>query len=506
MNRPHDLSSLSTSEKKKLLDLVEEQTRREAKNSLSVFAARQGFVPAKHHKLIIEHLEAVERGDIKNLLIVTPPGAAKSTYSSILFPAWFLGRNPNRLVLAASNTLELAERFGRKVRQLIAAPDFDNIFKAGLSTESAAAARWETNKGGEYFGVGVGGSVVGRRSDLLVLDDVVRSKEDVESETMRDKVWDWYNADILTRLKPDARQIFVNTRWHMDDLTGRILDRYGKDWSVLHIEMENTREDDPLGRAIGERLWPEWFTEEMVERAKLDIVTWNALYQGNPVPDGGGEFKKSWVEYYDNPPPKNKLATMMLVDPATQVKKRSDYTAIWIIGIGGDENYYVLDIVRDKLNLSDRVDLIFKLHKKWRPRVVRYERYAMQTDIEHLKSEMDRRVYRFKIQEITRSGRIKKEDRIRRLIPTFKDGHIIFPRELMYTDYSGRTQDLVRIFIEEEMATFPVARHDDLIDALSQLSEPGLVVPRFIEEEERKIEMAGLEDAEFVPMDPTMGY
>lgn len=499
------LEYMTQAEQEQALAYFEALTKIEAKDHLRVFAGRNGYTPAKHHQLLIDHLEALERREIQNLLVITPPGAAKSTYSSILFPAWYLGRNPKHMVLATSNTMELAERFGRKVRGLVSGADFGEIFNnVGLSEESAAAARWETTAGGEMFAVGVGGSIVGRRGDCLLMDDVVRSKEDVESEQLREKVWQWYVADVLTRLKPNAIKLLVNTRWHEDDLAGRILDREADKWTVLHMEMENTREDDPLGRAIGERLWPEWFTQEMVDEAKQDVGTWNALYQGRPSPDGGGEFKKDWVEYYDNPPDRKRVTTLMLVDPANTKNKRSDYTAIWVLGAGGDDNFYVLDMIRDRFDLSERVDKVFALHRKWRPVEVRYEQYGLQTDIDSLKKEMDLRSYRFKIRPVA-GTHISKEDRIRRLIPYFKNGRIIFPHELIYTDHTGKPKDMVKYFIDEEYAPFPVAKKKDLHDALSRLAEPGLVLPKHVTEEEKK-EMFMLSETEFVAHDPVMGY
>ena len=339
--------------------------------------------------------------------------------------------------------------------------------------------------------------------NCLIMDDVVRSKEDVSSETMRERTWAWYTADVLTRLKPRARQVFCNTRWHEDDLAGRILDRDSKDWTVLKLEMENTREDDPLGRKVGERLWAEWFTPEMVDRAKQDPASWSALYQQNPSPEGGGEFKKGWVEFYDNPPSKKNTTNLIIVDPANEKSRRSDYTAMWVIGMGGDGNAYILDIIRDRMNLSERTSMLFKLHRKYRPTEVRYERYGMMGDIDHIKLEMDRLSYRFRIREV--KGQVKKEDRIRRLIPWFKDGKVVFPRELVYTDLSGRSADLVRVFIEEELAPFPVAKHDDLMDALSRLAEPGLILPKHIPEDEQKL-MFGDVQFEFQPIDSVMGY
>lgn len=155
------------------------------------------------------------------------------------------------------------------------------------------------------------------------------------------------------------------------------------------------------------------------------------------------------------------------------------------------------------MDLAERTEAVFKLHRKYKPVEVRYEQYGMQSDISHIKIEMDRLSYRFRIRDV--KGYIKKEDRIRRLIPWFKDGKVVFPRELFYTDLAGKSSDLVRVFIEEELAAFPVSKHDDLLDALSRLAEPGLVLPKHVPEEEKKL-MFGDARFEFTPADAVMGY
>ena len=267
-----------------------------------------GITPAKHHRLIIEYLEAVERGDIPRLMIFLPPGAAKSVYASQIFPAWFLGKHPKKNVIAASHSAELAEKFGRRVRGFYSSTEHYRVFNFGVSKESAAAGRWSTSAGGEYFAAGAGAGIAGFRADLGIIDDPFRNREDADSATMRDKIWDWYKADFFTRLKPGAAQILIQTRWHTDDLAGRLLNDQGdggQQWHVLSIPMECTSTDDPLERKIGERLWPEWFTDEMVAQAKRDSRNWAALYQQSPVVDGGNILKRSWWrEWKGKHPPK----------------------------------------------------------------------------------------------------------------------------------------------------------------------------------------------------------
>jgi predicted phage terminase large subunit-like protein len=469
------------------------------------FSVRNGFIPAKHHQLIIEHLEALERGDITRLMISTPPGAAKSTYCSLLFPAWFMGRNPKSNIIFATHTQEFSERWGRKVRNMVASQDFKETFGFSLADDSQAAGRWENSQGGDYFATSVGGAVTGRRGDIVLCDDLLRGREDADSETIRAKQWAWWVDDLSTRLKPNSKQLVIATRWREDDVLGRILDREGDKWKVINLEMECTKEDDPLGRKVGERLWPEWFTDEMVERAKMDNRGWQCLYQGNPTPAGGTEFKRTWLEYYDTPPDRKNITTLMVVDPANDKSKRADYTAIWVIGVGGDDNFYVLDMVRDRLNLAERIDTVFQLHRKYRPVEVRFERFGMQTDIDYLKIEMDRRSYRFRVREVA-GTRISKEDRIRRLVPYFRNRRIIFPHEFMYTNTDGDSRDLVKHFIDEELVPFPLGKHDDMIDSLSRIAEPGLVLPKHVDKDELLRETKAMEGAAFEPFDPEFAY
>jgi predicted phage terminase large subunit-like protein len=435
-----------------------------------------GLQPARHHKLLIEKLEAVDRGEIKRLMVFMPPGSAKSTYGSALFPAWYLGRNAKKSVIAASHTSELAERFGRRVRNTVGGDEFNRVFGFGLSDDSAAAGRWETSKGGEYFAVGVGGSVTGRRADLGIIDDPVKSREEADSELVRERVWEWYKADFYTRLKPGASIVLIQTRWHEEDLAGKLLkdaQEGGEQWEVISIPME-AEEDDPLGREPGELLWPEWFTPEMVAQAKRDPRNWLALYQQKPRPDGGGVFKREWVMFYEGSPfdVKDSTNRYLLVDAANEKRKTNDYTSMWVIGLGQDQNYYVLDMVRDRLNLTERASMVMQLHRKWKPKEVRYERYGMMGDIQHIKFVQTQENYRFDITEV--AGQTPKVDRIKRLVPLFEAKRFWFPNSLHKTGSDGQIHELVGEFIEQEFLAFPVASHDDMLDSLARIEEPDL--------------------------------
>lgn len=316
-------------------------SRRLARKTLEAFIEFVGFnyTFAAHQRLLMGELERVELGETERLMVLMPPGSAKSTYASILFPPWFMGRNPQSSVLGVSNTTELAERFSRRVRNIAGLPEFGAVFaNNGLRPDSAAAGNWETLLGGEYFAAGMGTAIAGRRADLGLIDDPIKSRQEADSERVRQTHWEWYINDFLTRLKPGARQILIQTRWHEDDLGGRILEREAHRWRVVKIPML-ARENDPLGRAYDERLWADWFTEDMIATAKMDARAWNALYQQEPVPDEGDYFKRnSFSEYQELP----ELRIYGASDFAV-TEGGGDFTEHGVFGIDAMGNVYVLD-------------------------------------------------------------------------------------------------------------------------------------------------------------------
>jgi len=360
--RPATSQPPNSSAQSLLLELL---ARKKAQEAIRPFIdyLDLGFKPAAHHVMLLEALEKVERGEIERLMVCMPPGSAKSTYTSVVFPSWFMGRNPKLSVIAASHTQELAERFGRRVRNLVASKEFGNVFGIGVADDSASAGRWDTTTGGEYFAAGVGGSITGRRADLAVIDDPVKSREDADSERSREKAWDWYTNDLLTRLKPGARQIVVMTRWHEDDLGGRILARERDRWHVIEIAME-ALPGDPLGRAVGDRLWPEWFTDDMVKVAKMDTRAWNALYQQQPASEDGDYFKADWFAEYDRVP--NGLTFYGASDYAV-TEGSGDYTEHGIFGIDAMNNLFIVDWWRGQSTSDVWIEKKCALIKQYQP-------------------------------------------------------------------------------------------------------------------------------------------
>lgn len=449
--------------------------------SLIAYAVAQwgGYKAAAHHRLIANALERVARGELKRLMISMPPRHGKSMLASEFFPAWYLGHHPDHQVLHASYSQELVDGFGRKVRNQLRDELYQAIFPGTvLSEDSQAANKFNTQQHGSYYAVGVGGSATGRGAHLLLIDDPIKDRADADSERLRVALKDWYTSVAYTRLMPGGAVVVIQTRWHEDDLMGWLQLEHGhEDWEVLTLPAWDDN-DNPT-RA----LWPEAYPIERLKQIRQSMLAqgsprdWEALFMQRPRAGIGAEFRRSWLQFYDGPVQSKGMYRIMLVDPATAQpdRKNNDFTSIWIVGLGEDENYYALDMVRDRLNLTERTEAVFRLHRKWKPGQVRYERYGMMADVEHIRNEMNRRSYRFALTEV--GGTTKKEDRIRRLVPLFQSGRIWLPRELQYTDAEGKTRDLVHDFVEQEYLSFPVGRHDDMLDSLSRIAEPSLDTP-----------------------------
>lgn len=291
----------------RLEQLAWDRTCRRDLTAFSIEALKPyGQTPARHHKILIDALERVSRGECKRLMVCMPPGHAKSTYSSVIFPAWFYAQRDNLDIIGASHVSDLAEDFSYKIHGLIR----ENSELLGYGLLSENVKRWRTSNGGFYRAVGVGGSITGRRADLGIIDDPVKGHEDAESPDQREKVWRWYQSDFYTRLKPDAAIIVIMTRWHEDDLGGRLLQAAadgGDQWEVINLPAICDSVNDPLGRPIGAALWPEWLDEIALlggerigtDGAKIPVpgirknvgeYVWGSLFQQDPKPRGSSFF------------------------------------------------------------------------------------------------------------------------------------------------------------------------------------------------------------------------
>ncbi len=298
--------------------------------------------------LLLSRLEALSQGEIDRLLIMMPPGSAKSTYASVLFPAWWFTRHPHTSIIAASHTADLAAHFGRQVRALIA--EHPMLLGYQLRADSRAASRWQTSTRGEYFATGVRGPITGRRADLAIIDDPVKSMLDADSARQRERLWEWYRSDLLTRLKPRGRVALIMTRWHEEDLAGRLLARSGAEWDILSLPAL-AEPDDPLGRAPDEPLWPEWEDKAALERKRAIVGerVWAALYQQSPRPPRGAMFKVARLEVLDSVPSDLKGRLVRAWDLAATVEEGGN-DPDWTVGVKllreTAGRWIVLDVVR----------------------------------------------------------------------------------------------------------------------------------------------------------------
>jgi predicted phage terminase large subunit-like protein len=305
--------------------------------------------------------------------------------------------------------------------------------------------------------------------NCLLIDDPLKDREEADSTTTRNRVWDWYTSTAYTRLMPGGAIVLIQTRWHEDDLAGRLLTaqaRTGGDkWDVLELKAISDE---------GDALWPEWYPVPELERIRSVIGPrdWSALYQQSPIPDGKSEFRRDWLRWYQNALSGEGMNVYILVDPAGEKKKTSDRTAMWVVGLNNDGNYYLLDFLYDRLNLTERARELMRLHRKWRPMRVGYEKYGKDSDIEAVKIVQAHENYRFDI--VPLGGTLKKEDRIRRLVPLFEAGKVYAPPTMHRTLSDGRTVDILEQFLVEEYDRFPVGAHDDGMDCLARITDPDM--------------------------------
>jgi predicted phage terminase large subunit-like protein len=307
-----------------------------------------GHQPAAHHRLLLTELNDLTDGEFDRLMILMPPGSAKSTYTSVLFPAWWFTQHPQTSVIAASHTYGLAGYFSRRLRDLISA--HKSLLGYSVSYSQRSLANWRTTTGGEYYAAGVRGAITGRRADLIIIDDPIKSQSEADSELLRNQIWAWYRSELTTRLKPGARIVLIMTRWHEDDLGGQLLQHDRGGWRILRLPAlaEN---DDPLGRAFGEPIWPTWEDYDQLAR-KRDIVgsrVWAALFQQTPQPPDRGLFKVARLVRLDQFSPVAGDRVVRAWDLAATVAANGN-DPDWTVGIKlcctSNGHYIVLDIIR----------------------------------------------------------------------------------------------------------------------------------------------------------------
>ena len=411
------------------------------------------FELAPHNRRIIDALEAVERGEIDRLILTLPPRHGKSLIASQLFPAWYLGRHPDRSIIAASYASELATDFGRLVRNHVTGRTYSRIFPgAKLSGDSAAAHRFSLLAGGNYFAVGAGGPITGRGCDLLLIDDPLKGRADADSQAFRRGLQSWFQSVAYPRLMPGAAIVLIQTRWHEDDLAGWCLKEQAQEgWTVLNLPA--IAEVDEGSRNEGEALWPEKFPLKRLMQIRQTVGSseWAALYQGRPAPIEGAIFRKEWWKSYSQASLPDEFERIIVsLDCAFKTGTSNDYTAAVVVGVG-QHGYYVLHVVKDRLEFPELQRRLEAMCLKFHPDAVLIEDAASgQTLIQTLKADT-----RLPVLPVKPMG--DKLSRAHAVTAMVESGRVMLPESAAWL-----------LDFLDELSSFPTAAHDDVVDAFTQ--------------------------------------
>lgn len=406
-----------------------------------------------HHRVIAEKLEAVLTEKNKRIMIFVPPRHGKSEECSVQFPAFAMGRDKDLSVLLASYSADLSQEFGRQTRNIVASGKYQKVFLGTtLSEDSNSKGTWNTNGRGAYNAVGVGGAATGKGADILIIDDPIKNRKDAESLTIRDAVWDWWRSTARTRLSPTGSVIIIQTRWHKDDLAGRILKNDPDGWEVVNLPAIAVQ--DEQYRKAGEALWPDQFPLESLNRTKKDIGSYefSCLYQQTPVDSESQEFKPEWIK-------KISLESVLLmrtkrfltVDTALSEKDSDDNTGI-VLNYVNDQNFWHLRAFKLRVNSADLLKFLFKIFVDERLDQIGIEETVYLKAIKPFLDDEQRRRNIFLPIVPLKHGGNSKVLRIRGLIPRYESGSVY------HIDQSC-------VDLEDEMIAFPNGLHDDVLDA-----------------------------------------
>lgn len=417
-----------------------------------------GFIDGRHHKVMGKKFQEIADGKVKRLIINMPPRHTKSEFASYLLPAWFLGKFPGKKIIQTSNTAELAVGFGRKVRNLVDSEQYAKIFpNVNLRSDSKAAGRWATNAGGEYFAIGVGGTVTGKGADLLIIDDPHSEQEAALAATspeIFDKVYEWYTSGPRQRLQPGGSIIVVMTRWSKKDLTGKILqsmiDKDGEHWEVISF---------PAILPSGNPLWPEFWSLAELEALRLELPAgkWNAQYQQEPTSEEGAIIKREWWRLWEPEKPPKCQFIIQSWDTAFTKSERADYSACTTWGVfykdenENDPNVILLDAFKKRMEFPELKEKAFNHYKEWEPDAFIVEAKASGAPLIY-----ELRAMGIPVSEFTPSRGNDKMVRINSVSDLFASGKVWAPG-------TRWADELI-----EEMAAFPNSDHDDLVDSSTQ--------------------------------------
>lgn len=461
------LSSMPAHEKERMLELLveleEAQGKEKARTGFLDFVKMMwpSFIAGSHHKVMADAFERVAKGELKRLIINMPPRHTKSEFASYLFPAWFLGQHPEKKIIQTAHTAELAVGFGRKVRNLIGQDDFQNVFPGiTLSSDSKAAGRWNTNKRGDYFAIGVGGAVTGKGADVLVIDDPHSEQEaqvGAYNPEVYDRVYEWYTSGPRQRLQPGGAIIIVMTRWSTRDLTGQIIknssQREGSnEWEVIEL---------PAILPSGKALWPEFWELDELEalKAELPVSKWSAQYQQDPTSEEGALIKREWWQEWPHESPPPCEAIIQSWDTAFLKTQRSDYSACTTWGIFhhpdhegvSRPNLILLDSYKEKLEFPELKRAAYDKYWEWEPDQMVVEKKASGAPL-----IFELRAMGIPVTEFTPSRGQDKIARVNAVTDLFASG-------VVWTPNKRWADELI-----EECAAFPSGDHDDLVDSTTQ--------------------------------------
>jgi predicted phage terminase large subunit-like protein len=431
-----------------------------------------------HHVLTCQYIERLLRGEIKRLMIFEPPRHGKSEIVSRRLPAYFLGRNPDAEVIACSYSSELSTSMSRDVQRIIDTRRFRNLFpNTRLSgAGSGSGGTWKRTDDlfeivgyrGKYRSAGVGGGITGQGMNLGIIDDPVKGATEAYSPTIREKIWNWYTRDFYTRLEKDASILITMTRWHRDDLAGRLLlqaqtESDADQWTVLRLPAIRGTEDNPEDpRKLDEPLWPWKFDKAALEKTKRqDPNAWAALYDQDPRPEGGAWFDGSYFKdsiWFDQWPEDCILHTCQAMDPSLGRSETSDYGAIVTLRRRQEGAKHVLYIDADieRRDSQQSVEAAFRLGKQYLPEMFAVEAVGFQSLlVELMRAEAARTGYVLPVMAWTVDRQVRKETRIMGLAPYLANFELRFKRG------SRGARMLV-----EQLMDFPLGKYDDGPDAL----------------------------------------
>ena len=459
------LAGLPEMEQGKLWDQIYEyraaKDREKAEQSFMAYVNMMwpGFVGGRHHALVAKKFEEIASGKIKRLIINMAPRHTKSEFASYLLPSWFLGKYPNKKIIQCSNTAELAVGFGRKVRNLVGSEQYTKVFPdVNLRQDSKAAGRWATNKNGEYFAIGVGGTVTGKGADLLIIDDPHSEQEAAMAAGNPDvynKVYEWYTSGPRQRLQPGGSIVIVMTRWGDMDLTGRVIKdamqrEKGEEWEVIEL---------PAIMPSGNPLWPEFWSLKELEalREELPPAKWNAQYQQSPTGEEGAIVKREWWKAWtkDDPPPCEFVIQSW--DTAFTKGERSDYSARTTWGVfyldedPNNANIILLDAFKKRMEFPELKERAQSGFMEWNP-----DAFIVEGKASGMPLIFELRRMGIPVSEYTPSRGNDKFVRINSISDLFKSGKVWAPE----TRWAAE--------VIEEIAAFPNASHDDYVDSTTQ--------------------------------------